>query len=178
MTRDPVLAATTLSPSDGYRVSRTFRVEGGLHYIKGNSSPHFTLTYTAHRKGFPEQCYSGGAGHDEILRRFPRFADLADLHLSDINGAPMHAVENAAYFAGISTYPDARNVETLARHLRIAPEAAAELIRQLDTFETKEAAKAHLVMFIDTQRPRWKAEAESCIAKHNLRVFGDEWPNS
>jgi hypothetical protein len=33
-------------------------------------------------------------------------------------------------------------------------------------------------MFVDTQRPRWKAEAEACIAKHNLRVFGDEWPNS
>jgi hypothetical protein len=97
MMKDPVLAVDLLPPGDGYHVPRTFRVVGGLNYIKGNSSPYFSLTYEAHREGFPNQCWSGGAGHEEILKWFPKFADLAALHLSDMGGAPMHAVENGLY---------------------------------------------------------------------------------
>lgn len=94
----PVLAARSLPKGwEGSRVPLTFRVEGGLHMIRGNRAPYFTLTYTQHRKGFPDQCYSGGAGHREILRHFPRFADLAALHLADIDGVPMRAEANGWY---------------------------------------------------------------------------------
>ena len=56
MRDNPILAAKTIPAGcDGYPVARTFRVEGGLHYIKGNGSPYFSLTYWAHRKGYPNQ---------------------------------------------------------------------------------------------------------------------------
>ena len=93
----PVLATRTLPPRGKSGVARTFKVEGGLHYISPNSKPHFTLIYMEHRKGFPNQCQSGGAGHHEILRYYPRFADLAALHLSDIDGEPLHAAANGLY---------------------------------------------------------------------------------
>ena len=57
---EPILATCTLPPSDGYRVARTMRVVGGLHYLRGNAAPHFTLTADIFRKGNPEQCQSGG----------------------------------------------------------------------------------------------------------------------
>lgn len=97
--REPILAARRLpAGTDGYRVPLTFRVEGGLHFIAGNHAPYFTLTYSQFRAGMPNQCQSGGAGHAEILAYFPRFADLAALHLSDIDGVPMHAESNGWYW--------------------------------------------------------------------------------
>lgn len=93
MKHDPVLARTTLPASreEGRRYPHTFIVSGGLHYIKGNSQPHFSLTCTEHRQGFPNQEESGGCGTDRILHLFPEFADMAALHLSDLDGVPMHA---------------------------------------------------------------------------------------
>lgn len=91
MKSDPVLAVKTLPAGEGRRHPHTFKVEGGLNYLRGNTAPYFTLTYTEHRQGFPNQENSGGAGHEEVLRQFPQFADLAAMHLSDIDGVPMHA---------------------------------------------------------------------------------------
>lgn len=224
MNRDPVLASKRLAPGGGYRVPRVFRVEGGLHYIKGNSSPYFTLTYTAHRVGFPNQCESGGAGDDEILKHFPRFADLAALHLCDINGSPMHAVENGWYWlAGAlggagqqyhggnskQNFPvtppadkpwqdteyrlptPAECLAIFAKHCRCSIEEAqriADRVRDVmagmeanfqrmigSDKKPRDAALAVLREEMDAMRPRWKAEAEACIAKHGLRIYGDPW---
>jgi hypothetical protein len=207
MTRDPVLAAKTLPKgADGYNVARTMRVEGGLHHIKGNKAPYFSLTMTAHRKGFPDQCYSGGADHETILKHYPRFADLAALHLSSIDGEPMHAVENGWYqLAGC--YPDgfgaryhAGNsdrrcsdgayrhptgdecLESFARHCRINLTEAASIrddvkAAAMASRDNRQAiAKARLAEIMDAMRPRWKAEAEACIAHHALKVYGDPLP--
>ncbi len=203
MNRDPVLAAATLpTGTNGYRVPLTFRVEGGLHYINGNSAPHFSLTYTSHRKGFPNQCYSGGAGHDEILKRFPRFADLAALHLSDIDGVPMCAEANGWYWLagslgglgesyhggnGSSAKSEAECLTVFAQYVRVT-EAEAAAIRSavIQAYgdhdeqeggmeERRQAARAEWTRTMDAMRPRWKAEAEAAIANHNLKVYGDPW---
>jgi hypothetical protein len=34
-----------------------------------------------------------------------------------------------------------------------------------------------MALRLDDMRPRWKAEADAAIAHHNLRVFGDTWPD-
>lgn len=197
MNREPILAARSLrAGTDGYRVPLTFRVEGGLHYLRGNAAPYFSLTYTQHRKGFPNQCYSGGAGHDAILRYFPRFADLAALHLSTIDGAPMHAEASGWYsLAGAlggagETYhagngsPAVTPAGCLARfaaHCRITL-AEAEAIRAECSAEYANnpdgwpAVRATMALRLDDMRPRWRAEAAAAIARHNLRVFGDPWP--
>lgn len=200
MIRDPILAARSFPAGhDGYRVPLTFRVEGGLHHIRGNPAPYFSLTYTQHRKGFPNQCYSGGAGHDEILRYFPQFGDLAALHLSTINGEPMHAEANGWYWlAGAlggagerhhggkgRDYTARECLAHFARHCRISELEASDIRGQVElaslplpgrTERRWDSAKATAEAIMRGMRPRWKAEAEACIARHNLRVYGDPWP--
>lgn len=157
---EPVLAAKSLPiGTDGYRVPLTIRVEGGLHYLRGNKSPYFSLTYTQHRKGFPNQCYSGGAGHETIRQHFgDRFNQLAALHLSYMDGEPMHAEANGWYWlagamggAGETFHggnakgqhwkPDGsfdgyrestrdECLETFARHCRITIDEAAAIRRE------------------------------------------------
>lgn len=194
-TSDPILASRILPAGiDGYRVPRVFRVEGGLWYLRGNAAPYFSLTYTAHRRGFPNQCYSGGAGHDEITRWFgDRFEDLAALHLSDINGVPMHAEENGWYwlagalggagetYHGGTATPRQYPLDVFARHCRIT-HAEAEDIRDRVALAAAraggdwKAGRAHMVEELAAMRPRWKAEADAAIERHHLRVFGDTWP--
>ena len=189
MTTDPILASRNRpAGTDGYKVPLVFLVEGGLHYIRGNRAPYFSLTYTQHRKGFPDQCYSGGAGHDAILALFPQFADLAALHLSDIEGTPLHAEANGWYWlAGAmgarelhasTFYADpgenaARCLELFAKHCRITMDEA-EGIRQRVTAADVPRDEWHAIM--RTMYPRWRAEAAACIARHNLRVYGDPLP--
>lgn len=76
------------------RTRYTLKVHGGLHYIRGNSAPYFSLT--ADLRG-SDGTDSGGAMHQEILRHFPELADLARLHLSEIDGVPIHAEANGWY---------------------------------------------------------------------------------
>lgn len=70
------------------------RAEGGLHYIKGNKLPYFSLTQ--HAPGAAPE--SNGAVLDEIVKHWPHLKPLADLHLSDIDGVPMHAEANGWYW--------------------------------------------------------------------------------
>lgn len=207
MNKEPILRIPR-SYQDG-KVTMTMRVHGGLHYIRGNSAPYFSLTYWAHRKGFPNQCESGGAGHDHILRFYPELADLAALHLSDIDGKPTHAEANgwyslAGYFGGAGqeyhvgnskrhfpVTPPAdkpwQNTEyrvptqdeclrIWADHIRVdietARKAAQDIAAKWNWPDMREAHKA----FIAAQAPRWKTEADACIAKHGLVIFGDKWP--
>jgi len=92
---NPTLAVRSIPSGRSYALA--MRVVGGLHYMKGNAAPYFSLTADVHRKGFPNQCQSFGCQHGLILEWYPRFADLAALHLCDIDGAPTHAVENGWY---------------------------------------------------------------------------------
>lgn len=189
MNRDPILAARPLPKgTDGYRFPLWFQVEGGLHRI-GDQRPYFSLTYTQHRRGFRDQCYAGGAGHETIARYFgDRFADLAALHLSDIDGVPMHAEANGwyqlagamggageRYHAGNATYgdtsPDAC-LAAFARHCRISiPEA--EMIRLHVSGYTTPYDREKWGEIMEMLRPRWKAEAKAAIERHHLRVYGD-----
>lgn len=189
----PILAQTTIAAHrHGENVSTVFKAEGGLHYIAGNKAPYFSLTYWRHRKGFPNQCQSGGAGHDLILKLFPRFADLAALHLSSIEGEPGAAEDNGLYWiAGAlgglgeryhGAYNDSHTADECKaialRHFRCT---AAELdsLLQAISESTDRAARLCLISeFCNEMRPRWKREAEACIAKHRLVVFGDEWPKN
>lgn len=106
-------------------------VEGGLHYLKGNATPYFSLTCWAHERHGQRWINSfAGCCHDEILRHFPRFADLAALHMSDIDGAPMHTLENGFYHLG-GTKWQAPNYSFAAEHFRIGEDEARRLTRDL-----------------------------------------------
>jgi hypothetical protein len=229
--KEPLLAATTIKPNYS-RVNLTVRVIGGLHYIKGNSLPYFSLTKEEHRKGFPNQCQSFGCDHETILKYFPKFADLAALHLSDIDGVPMHAEGNGWYnLAGALSENGGQqyHVGNSQRHFP-KPEGAerrgewdntdyryptqdealaifAEYVRT--DIETAKTLRDYIVArfderiahennrpeserrsrqevwkivrdeyfrpWIEAQKTRWKNEADACIAKHDLKIYGDSF---
>lgn len=198
MTHQPILAEKSLPKGayHGARVPVVLKVEGGLHYLRGNRTPYFSLTCTAHRKGFPEQYQGGGADHTTILRHWPRFADLAELHLSDVDGVPMHAEANGWYWLagaagglgerfhggnGSDAKAAAECLAIFARHCRIGyGEAVAILLRCLayghERFGDGVGNPREMWKRIcESMKPQWKAEAEACIARHNLKIYGDTW---
>lgn len=192
MKKDPVLAGPIKVRLYDYDTrDSVLTVFGGLNYLKGNSIPYFSLTCW-HHNGHGE---GGGAAHELILQHFPQFADLAALHLSDINGVPMYASENGMYwlagamgnpfgeqYHGGNSTPGRSSAECMKifrEHLRLTPEQAAEVLGDIYSktnaqHDNRRAyARALLAEFCETQKPRWKREADSCIVAHNLSIFGD-----
>jgi len=117
------------------------KIEFGLSYLKGNSDAYFTVTANAKMKAANGRMVDdwGGAAHDKIQKLTPQFNDLIELHLSDEDGAPMHATANAAYFVEqalkIAQYTKPEEIEETAQkatrylfsHLRHAPTVEAIL---------------------------------------------------
>lgn len=176
-------------------------VHFGLHYIRCNSAPYFTLTigngYINGRDSF------GGADHETIVRELPELADLAALHLSDIDGVPMHAEANGWYqlagaCGGFGERYHAGNAETYGRprdclgtfaaHCRITREEAQAIADDVLTYDVRErenlpwaerksgvCGRRRWAELCESMRPRWKREADAAIAKYGLTVHGDVW---
>jgi hypothetical protein len=161
-----ILASKTYTENgEKYHIS----VEGGLHYIKGNSAPYFTITADIKRiaKNGRRVWEAGGCLHEEILKHFPQFADLVDLHLSDIDGAPTHAEANGAYWLGFSDY-QGFDLEKASSHFRMPKD-------QLKDEWMKIIRKDDVKQLTDKLRPTWKQQAQECINRHKLGIFGNEW---
>src|SRR4051812_47564544 len=129
--------------------STTIVVHFGLHYIKGNHAPYFTLTINSGRVNGRDSF--GGADHETIVREFPELADLAALHLSDIDGSPLHAEANGWYqlagaCGGFNERYHAGNAEnygrprdplaSFAEHCRITRDEAAAIAADLVAYDT------------------------------------------
>lgn len=126
---DPILRATYTDNG-----TRQVYACGGLHYLRGNSAPYFSLTIESYRiveKRREEDTF--GQAHEELVALWPELAPLAALHLSDWYGVPMHAEANGwyqlagyggglgeRYHAGNATHygPEETPEETRARCLR------------------------------------------------------------
>lgn len=95
-----------------------------------------------------------GAISNEVVRVFPKLADIAALHLSDaITGEPMHAEANGWYFLQNG------GAEAAAKHLRAAPE-------RLKGITTREQFAA----LVEELRPEWQAEAEAVRDRYGLTI--------
>lgn len=143
-----------VNPAEGYPPGSTLTAVAELYRI-GEQRPYFSVTgeigtYAQHRNGNVQAC---GCLHEEILRAWPELAPIVALHLSDEDGVPMHALENARYWAGLTQW-EPMHADALARHLRITEEGEAEALT------TEEAVAAKVAELA----PRWKAEAEAAIA--------------
>ena len=137
-----------------------------LHKI-GDQLPYFSLTGRVVENG--RETVSG-AIHKEILEAFPQLEDAAPLHLSDINGKPMHSFENGRYWAGFTVWENG-NSKNLSELWRITQDDAAELLYDILEFGFEEDL---LKKFHDNQIPRWKQEADNIINKYNLEVVETE----
>lgn len=162
-------------------------VHFGLHHLRGNSSPHFSITADGRENGRES---FGGCCHDIIAKRFPELRDMIALHLSDMDGAPMHAASNGLYWLGgivdlglkyhggsgdygKSAMECARIFANLAR---VSEQDAIRLAGVANTTCKKlgiDAARKEFEEWTDTQRPRWKSEANAAIRKYQLGVYGD-----
>ena len=150
-------------------------IYGGLCYIKRNNYPYFSITN------------DDGADHKNILKWFPEYQDLIDLHLSNIDGVPMYAYENGIFFFWSSVdghlgekfandgFSFDKNLKFLADHLRIPIDMAKEIRRKV-VAEYEPGGVRHKKRFceiVNSMKPRWKIEALNCIKKYNLVIYGD-----
>lgn len=72
----------------------TYKAKFEIHYIEGNSLPHFSVTGEIRENGRIDSC---GCLHDMIAEQFPEFAKFIPYHLCDIDGNPMYYYENSLY---------------------------------------------------------------------------------
>ena len=146
---------------NGRNYTRILTATFKLHHIRGNKHPHFSVTGEDRRKGamHANMC---GCIHDAILKVFPSLVDAVALHLCDDDGTPMYALENGFYYC---SHKEGRKLEyssqTVADHFRI-PLKQVPSIRRM--------TKEELAAWIETQKPRWKQEAEAVITKYSLTV--------
>lgn len=175
--------------------ARVMVVNATLHYIRGNKLPYFSVTadvYSLRKVGGRSyrRWESGGAQHELVLEHFPELAPLVALHLSDMDGVPMHAVGNGYYWlAGAlgglgekyhgsnnGTHTTAQCRDVAIKHFRITPEEfdwLANFARQ----ETSKALRIALIedVIANTLAARWKAEADAAIKAFDLTVTGDRF---
>jgi hypothetical protein len=145
-----------------------------LHKI-GDQKPHFSLTGRVVENG-RESVF--GAIHKEILEAFPQLEDAAALHLSDMDGRPMHSFENGKYWAGFTKWEDG-NSKHLASLWRISENRARglthdALMAQLwQDGDSDTLPETLLKDFHDRQLRRWKQEADNVIKKYSLEIVAD-----
>jgi len=146
-----------------------------LHKI-GNQKPYFSLTGRVVENGRESV---SGAIHKEILAAFPELDDLAALHLSDMDGKPLHSFENGKYWAGFTKWEHG-NPKNLSSLWRISEKSAERL--QYDALNEQaqeiEVDTGEIVLeetllkeFHDRQLRRWKQEADNVIKKYTLEII-------
>lgn len=142
-----------------YKVTKTKNGKDFIISIKladecKNGHNDFSITgeiYPTGKRG-DKNTESCGAIGDKIAKCFPEFQIFEDLHLSDVNGAPMYASANGFYHLKNSP------IETAAEYLRI-PVNEAE---RLKATSEDEKHFCYNLMRLDIPR-KWKAQAQKAI---------------
>ena len=166
----------TIKSPFGKRNRWTLEVNVILQKI-GEQIPYFSVTGFFYPNGGTHDSPGASCGciHELILEHFPGLADVVALHLSDINGVPMHVYENGKFFL---ERPEEYDDQVIAAHFRI-PVSDVPLLRERyhyynngDTLPKSKKRpcdkKRYLENFIVKQVGRWLSEADAAIAKYNL----------
>lgn len=168
------------------KAALTGLTEPSIHKQK----PHFSLTASIYEKdsfGYLKDV-GGGCCHELITKRFgDRFKRIEELHLSDEDGVPMHALANGLYWykAGFDwkPHPDGfchahdpydygkylvkgsdSHFKVLSHHLRITTIQAKELV-------DKNLSKEDFTAYVESQKQRWKSEALHVLALLQGKFF-------
>lgn len=180
---NPVLRQATIDYG-GRRAALT--AFGGLHYIRGNTAPYFTLTgevYIAGRHDIEE----GGCLHERLIDEWPELGPLAEIHGASMDGAPMYAEENgwfwlAGYLGVVTTYiRDSDDcLGAFARHIRVTRDEASRIASSIvlacvEGLDNAEALREEWGQRCESMRPRWATEAQNLVDAYGLHVFGDKY---
>lgn len=155
------MKATKLFYDNGKQYEITVNIE--LRYIKGNRAPYFSITgeiwKAVNGKRTGRDCIACGCLHDEIVEHFGnQYNDAINLHLSDIDGLPMYAVENGWYWYK-------QDHSKGLNYIRLPERMAGYEITDKDSF----------IALVEYLKPEYKQQADNCIEKYNLAVTGDKW---
>jgi len=109
------------------------KVRAELHQLGMNQKPYFSITGEIERRAGNNRWVfqSGGAIHDQIAEQMPELKPLLLVHLADENGVPMHAYENAGYWAGQTKYQEL-DLASLASHLRVSQPTALQMLGYIE----------------------------------------------
>jgi hypothetical protein len=166
---------------DGYRLTATTE----LTQLVWNAAPYFSATAELEnmRRHGANRVECWGCMHEEITEHFPHLAPVVLVHLADDHGQPMHAVENAMYWAGMSAWAvgkpmtpkvyDGSRLETdaegltwspshLANHLRVTEDKARELRKYVQDAGGSE--REGWTFVLRELEPQWQAEADAALA--------------
>ena len=124
--------------------NKVFYKDGQKHRIKvraelvhrdGNSNAYFSITGEVDRRANNNRWVieAAGAIHEEIAVYLPELKPLLLVHLSDENSVPMHAYENAGYWAGQTKYQQL-DLATLSSHLRVDQQEALEMFQYVEMY--------------------------------------------
>lgn len=152
---------------DGKATKHRIKVRAELHQLGMNPKAHFSITGEVERRAGNNRWVfqSGGAIHDQIAEQMPELKPLLLVHLADENGVPMHAYENAGYWAGQTEYQEL-DLARLANHLRVSQPTILQMLGyiehcwgELDTITTpamawKDACEHYELL------EQWQVEAD------------------
>lgn len=135
---------------DDSRLANGFAIGAHLYEARRNASGRRRRDWEA----YPDMV---GCLHDQILAAAPELAPLVAVHLSDLNGVPMHAVANGWYFysGNARAWEEARGQwrgvsdhDRAARALHIPPADLPEYL-----------SHSGFVEFAESLRPVWEQQA-------------------
>ena len=120
---------------DNKATKHRIKVRAELHQLGMNQKPYFSITGEIERRAGNNRWVfqSCGAIHDQIAKQMPELKPLLLVHLADENGVPMHAYENASYWAGHTKYQEL-DLTSLADHLRVTRQEAFEMVEYIYHF--------------------------------------------
>jgi hypothetical protein len=119
-----------------YGVNKRVILKVNAELVKraGNDYAYYSITGSVELmdKRYRDPIITCGAIHEIILKHYPKLAPLVDVHLSAVDGLPLHAEANARYWAGLSVYPDGSPMgefkpHMLAQHLRVSVKEATDI---------------------------------------------------
>lgn len=140
--------------------------------IHGDENEHryFSITGNVRRltkKGTPDRRGSvyNGAIADRFVKAFPKYKELCDLHLCELDGSPVYAVENGVYYI---EHDEKYSFAVIANHFHISTKEAIALYNAVNQLETKEEKIEYVKSFVESKRADWQAVANKYIKEYNL----------
>jgi hypothetical protein len=154
-------------------VMKTLSKKVGNQIIEAHvrTERYFSVTGSVWEGYKSERTWSmGGCIHDIVAKHFPQVRSLIPLHLSDLEGVPMHALANGHYWVsgcvdgklGQKWTPEQSQAECreiLKNHFRITDEEAGEVISL-----TVHGGKESLSAWVEQRKAVWKVEAVAALS--------------